>query len=103
MTAGGTDPRLPWRHALLALAVVAVWGTNFVIIKVALSALPPLLLGVLRFGLALLPAVLFIPRPAVPWHDVQVRDPPPARSVTPLMWLTRLTALAVLAAVGASA
>jgi len=32
---------LPVRHALLALAVVAVWGTNFVVIKTALGTLPP--------------------------------------------------------------
>ena len=50
--------------------MVAVWGTNFVIITVALHALPPLLLGVLRFALALLPAVFFIARPAVPWHKL---------------------------------
>ena len=62
--------RLPLRHALLALAVVAVWGTNFVVIKLALNTLPPLLLGVLRFALAFLPAALFIPRPAVPWHKL---------------------------------
>ncbi len=59
--------RLPLRHGLLALAVVAVWGTNFVVIKVALAALPPLLLAVLRFTFALLPAAFFLPRPAVPW------------------------------------
>ena len=62
--------RLPARHLLLALAVVAVWGTNFVVIKVALQALPPLLLGVLRFALAFLPALVFIPRPAVPWRKL---------------------------------
>mgnify|MGYP000888507274 FL=1 len=28
---------LPLRHFLLALAVVAVWGTNFVVIKLALG------------------------------------------------------------------
>lgn len=58
--------RLPLRHGLLALAVVAVWGTNFVVIKVALAALPPLLLAVLRFAFALLPAASFLPRPPVP-------------------------------------
>ena len=42
---------LPLRHFLLALAVVAVWGTNFVVIKVALDHLPPLLLATLRFTL----------------------------------------------------
>jgi len=62
--------RLPLRHALLALAVVAVWGTNFVVIKIALAALPPLLLAVLRFTFALLPAAFFLPRPAVPWHKL---------------------------------
>jgi O-acetylserine/cysteine efflux transporter len=62
--------RLPWRHALLALAVVAVWGTNFVVIKVALAHMPPLLLAVLRFAFALLPAVFFVARPAVPWSKL---------------------------------
>ena len=47
---------LPPRHLLLALAVVAVWGTNFVVIKAALDTLPPLLLATLRFGLAMLVA-----------------------------------------------
>ena len=68
--AGLASGRLPLRHVLLALGVVAVWGTNFVVIKVALHALPPLLLAVLRFTLALLPAAFFIPRPAVPWHKL---------------------------------
>ena len=58
------------RHALLALAVVAIWGTNFVVIKVALQTFTPLWLAVLRFALALLPAALFIPRPAVPWRKL---------------------------------
>lgn len=57
---------LPLRHFLLALAVVAVWGTNFVVIKLALGALPPLLFAALRFSLVLLPAVFFFARPAVP-------------------------------------
>ena len=61
---------LPWRHALLALAVVAVWGTNFVVIKHALAALPPLLLATLRFAIAVLPAVFFLRRPAVPWRNL---------------------------------
>ena len=33
---------LPMRHLLLGLAVVAVWGTNFGVIKYALAHLPPL-------------------------------------------------------------
>lgn len=61
---------LPLRHFLLALAVVAVWGSNFVVIKLGLDALPPLLFAALRFALAVLPAVFFLPRPAVPWTNL---------------------------------
>lgn len=61
---------LPLRHALLALAVVAVWGTNFVVIRIGLDHLPPLLFATLRFTFALAPAVLFIKRPDVPWRDL---------------------------------
>jgi O-acetylserine/cysteine efflux transporter len=61
---------LPLRHALLALAVVAVWGTNFVVIKAALATLPPLLLATLRFALAFLPAALFVARPNLPWRTL---------------------------------
>lgn len=57
---------LPLRHFLLALAVVAVWGANFVVIKLALGHLPPLLFAALRFGLVLVPGLLFLARPAVP-------------------------------------
>ena len=61
---------LPWSHALLALAVVAVWGTNFVVIRFALDALPPLALATLRFALAFLPAALWIARPRVAWRQL---------------------------------
>ena len=61
---------LPMRHLLLGLAVVAVWGTNFVVIKYALAHLPPLALAALRFALAAFPALLFIGRPAASWRNV---------------------------------
>ena len=55
---------MPALHLLLALAVMAVWGTNFVVIKQALAHLPPLTLAALRFAFAFLPFALFIKRPA---------------------------------------
>jgi O-acetylserine/cysteine efflux transporter len=61
---------LPARHLLLALAVVAVWGSNFVVMKIALDSLPPLCLALLRFAFALLPAVFFLRRPPVPWRQL---------------------------------
>ena len=51
-------------HALLALAVMIVWGTNFVVIKVALAHLPPLTFAALRFTFAVFPAIFFCKRPA---------------------------------------
>jgi len=64
------DTPLPLRHFLLALAVVAVWGTNFVVIRVALDHLPPLLFATLRFTLVLLPMAFFVKRPKVPWTNL---------------------------------
>ncbi|MGP8305554.1 EamA family transporter [Vibrio sp. YIC-376] len=54
------------RDRLLALTIVLVWGVNFVVIKVGLQGMPPLLLAGLRFALVAFPALLFIPRPKVP-------------------------------------
>ncbi len=56
---------LPFRHLLLALLIVTIWGCNFVAIKVALHDLPPLLLCTVRFVFVAFPAVFFLPRPAV--------------------------------------
>ncbi len=61
---------LSLRHFLLALAVVAVWGSNFVVIKLALGQMPPLLFATLRFIVVVLPMVFFLPRPAVPWRNL---------------------------------
>jgi O-acetylserine/cysteine efflux transporter len=58
---------MPLSHLLLALAVVAVWGTNFVVIKWGLAELPPFALAALRFALSALPWLFFIRRPAVAW------------------------------------
>ncbi len=57
---------MPRRHLILALAVAVVWGVNFVVIDVGLGSFPPLLFAALRFTLVAIPAVFFLPRPAVP-------------------------------------
>jgi O-acetylserine/cysteine efflux transporter len=56
------------RDLLLALVVVVAWGVNFVVIKVGLHGVPPMLLGALRFTLAAVPAVFFVKRPNLPWR-----------------------------------
>nr|WP_322941771.1 EamA family transporter [Pseudomonas sp. s4] len=54
------------KDLLLALLVIIVWGLNFVVIKVGLQGMPPMLMGALRFMLAAFPAILFVRRPQVP-------------------------------------
>lgn len=58
---------MPIRHVLLALLVVAIWGFNFVVIKLSVEALPPLLAAALRFAAAAFPAILFIRPPKAPF------------------------------------
>ena len=59
---------MPLRDLLLALVVIIAWGLNFVVIKVGLDGLPPMLLGALRFVLVVCPAIFFIKRPQLPWR-----------------------------------
>ncbi len=61
---------LPLSHLALALAVMAVWGSNFVVIKVALHHLQPLLLAALRFTFVFFPLAFFLKRPAVSWANL---------------------------------
>ncbi len=58
---------MPLPHLLLALSVVFVWGTNFVVIKWGLADFPPFLFATLRFVFSALPWLLFVPRPRAPW------------------------------------
>ncbi|HEX3776430.1 MAG TPA: EamA family transporter [Polyangiaceae bacterium] len=56
-----------WSLFAIALAVTAIWGFNFVVIKVGTEGVPPLLLAALRFVFVALPAVFFVKRPRAPW------------------------------------
>src|SRR4051812_46964688 len=63
---------LSWRDIALALAVVLVWGTNFVVIRLGLNALPPLFFATLRFVFVFAPAALFLPKPKVTWSNLAI-------------------------------
>ena len=60
--------RLSGVDLLCALGVVVIWGLNFVVMKVGLQGLSPMLMGALRFAAAALPFVWFVKRPALPWR-----------------------------------
>jgi len=54
------------REVALALAVVLLWGVNFVVIKLGLRGISPFVLGGLRMLLTALPAIFLLPRPRIP-------------------------------------
>jgi O-acetylserine/cysteine efflux transporter len=62
--------RLTARDLALILAVVALFGFSFVVIKVGLREIPPFALAALRFFLAAVPLVFFIERPRMPWSYI---------------------------------
>jgi O-acetylserine/cysteine efflux transporter len=65
-----SDSGLPASHLLLALAIVAVWGTNFVVIKISLDSFPPFYFAALRYIFVLFPAVFFLRIPKVSWGNL---------------------------------
>ncbi|AKH16382.1 membrane protein [Deinococcus soli (ex Cha et al. 2016)] len=66
MNAPATLPPLNARALLLALLITGIWGVNFIVIKWSVAGAPPLLVAALRFAVAALPAVFFVPRPQLP-------------------------------------
>lgn len=59
------------RDFVLALIVVLIWGTNFVVIKFGIAHVPPVMFAALRFASAVVPAIVFVRRPAgVSWKPM---------------------------------
>lgn len=54
------------RDCGLAVAITAVWGLNFVVIRVGVDGIPPLMLSAVRFIFAAFPLVIFVRRPQMP-------------------------------------
>jgi O-acetylserine/cysteine efflux transporter len=56
-----------WKHLLLTVFVMAIWGVNFSAIKLGLNNVDPFLVAAARFFLATFPIIFFIPKPKVPF------------------------------------
>jgi len=59
--------KLPRSAILSAVLIALIWGVNFVVIKVGVSGMPPLMLAALRFLFCVVPAIFFVKRPAASW------------------------------------
>lgn len=58
------------KHALLAVLVTLIWGTNFLAINATLQSIPPMLSVALRFVLAIFPWIFFIKPPKIGWKVI---------------------------------
>jgi O-acetylserine/cysteine efflux transporter len=70
VTAASAEGRLSGRDLTAALAIVFIWGMNFVAMKFALRDFTPFQLGAARYVFAALPLVLFIRPPRLHWKWV---------------------------------
>jgi len=57
-------------HFALVLSLIMVWGFNYVVIRVGLDEIPPLLFGFARFFLTSIPGIFFIKKPEAPWSKI---------------------------------
>jgi O-acetylserine/cysteine efflux transporter len=53
-----------------ALLIAAIWGFNFVVIKVGVVGVPPLMLASLRFLFCVFPAIFWVKKPAASWKSL---------------------------------
>lgn len=63
---------MPATDIVLAFLIVVLWGLNFVVMKFAITEIPPFLLTGVRFALAAVPAVFIVPRSKVDWRYLLV-------------------------------
>lgn len=61
---------MPLHHIALAVFVMALWGANFVAIKMGLEEMPPLLFSALRFTLTALPIIFFLGSRDASWKII---------------------------------
>ena len=59
-------------HGALFVAIMAIWGLNFVVAKISMEQLPPLLMTALRWALVAIMLVPFVGRPRGRWRQVML-------------------------------
>jgi O-acetylserine/cysteine efflux transporter len=59
-------------HVAIFVAIMAIWGLNFVVAKIGLQQLPPLLLITLRWLLVAVMLAPFVARPTGRWRQVML-------------------------------
>src|SRR5690349_9986199 len=68
--AAGTARGFSRGELVAALAIVVIWGMNFVVMKTALRHFTPFQLGAGRYLFAVLPLLFIVRPPRLPWRLV---------------------------------
>lgn len=58
------------RDLFFVILITFIWGLNFVIIRIGIDAFPPIMFSAVRFTLAAIPLVFFLPKPKVSWQII---------------------------------
>ena len=58
---------MKFHHILVAILVAALWGFNFIAVKIGLNEMPPFLYCSARFVVACLPLLWLVKKPQVSW------------------------------------
>jgi O-acetylserine/cysteine efflux transporter len=59
-------------HVAIFVAIMAIWGLNFVVGKIGIQQLPPLLMMTLRWALVAVMLAPFVARPKGRWREVML-------------------------------
>jgi O-acetylserine/cysteine efflux transporter len=70
MTDNRSTGGVPASALFQALLIAAIWGFNFVVIKVGVAGIPPLMLATLRFTFCVFPAIFLVRKPAASWKSL---------------------------------
>lgn len=57
-------------HSALLILVAAIWGTNFVAIRLGLNQVPPITFSAMRFFFVIFPAIFFVKKPDLPLRKI---------------------------------
>ena len=57
-------------HILFGILIAAIWGLNFVAIKISYQTFTPFILILVRFVMTSIPLIFFVPRPKSSWKYI---------------------------------
>lgn len=61
---------MPIKDFIIAIAIMAIWGVNFSVIKLSMETLDSYTINALRFTLCVVPLIFFVKKPKLAWKYI---------------------------------